>query len=165
MELSLNVRSVGDRSVLDVVGEVDVYSAPELRERLSELLSAAEPNLIVNLAEVTFLDSTGIGTLVAGLNRAVQFGGSLDARLRSRPDSEAVPDHRPRLRLRDPADGRGRHRVITRFDVAHNIGGDPSAPSRRSGYTPPGSQVYLLARQPEHGLTAPNSSFSRECAH
>ena len=34
MELSLNVRTVGDRSVLDVVGEVDVYSAPELRERL-----------------------------------------------------------------------------------------------------------------------------------
>jgi anti-sigma B factor antagonist len=77
VELSLNVRSVGDRSVLDVVGEVDVYSAPELRERLSELLSAAKPNLIVNLSEVTFLDSTGIGTLVAGLNRAVQFGGSL----------------------------------------------------------------------------------------
>ena len=77
MDLSLNVRTAGDRSVLDVVGEVDVYSAPELRERLSQLLSAGEPSLIVNLADVTFLDSTGIGTLVAGLNRAVQFGGTL----------------------------------------------------------------------------------------
>src|SRR5580692_4037473 len=75
--LSLNVRTVGERSVLDVVGEVDVYSAPELREQLSELLSAAAPSLIVNLSEVSFLDSTGIGTLVAGLNRAVQFGGTL----------------------------------------------------------------------------------------
>jgi anti-sigma B factor antagonist len=77
VELTLTVRTVGDRSVLDVAGEVDVYSAPELRERLSEQLSAASPSLIVNLAEVTFLDSTGIGTLVAGLNRAVQFGGTL----------------------------------------------------------------------------------------
>jgi anti-sigma B factor antagonist len=77
VELALSVRSVGERSVLDVVGEVDVYSAPELRERLSDLLSAAEPSLIVNLSEVSFLDSTGIGTLVAGLNRAVQFGGTL----------------------------------------------------------------------------------------
>jgi anti-sigma B factor antagonist len=77
VELTLTVRTVGDRSVLDVVGEVDVYSAPELRERLSEQLSAASPSLIVNLADVTFLDSTGIGTLVAGLNRAVQFGGTL----------------------------------------------------------------------------------------
>lgn len=77
MELSLDVRTIGDRSVLDVVGEVDVYSAPELRDRLAELLSAGSPSLIVNLAEVSFLDSTGIGTLVAGLNRAVQFGGTL----------------------------------------------------------------------------------------
>lgn len=77
MELSLSVRTVGERSVLDVVGEVDVYSAPELRERLSGLLSASAPSLVVNLTDVTFLDSTGLGTLVAGLNRAVQFGGTL----------------------------------------------------------------------------------------
>jgi anti-sigma B factor antagonist len=77
VDLSLSVRTVQNRTVLDVVGEVDVYSAPELRERLSELLSAQQPSLIVNLSEVSFLDSTGIGTLVAGLNRAVQFGGSL----------------------------------------------------------------------------------------
>jgi anti-sigma B factor antagonist len=77
VELSLNVRTVGEQSVLDVVGEVDVYSAPELRERLAALLTASTPSLVVNLAEVSFLDSTGIGTLVAGLNRAVQFGGTL----------------------------------------------------------------------------------------
>jgi anti-sigma B factor antagonist len=77
VELSLNVRTVGEQSVLDVVGEVDVYSAPELRERLTGLLNATTPSLVVNLADVSFLDSTGIGTLVAGLNRAVQFGGTL----------------------------------------------------------------------------------------
>jgi anti-sigma B factor antagonist len=71
------VRTVGVQPVLDVLGEVDVYSAPELRERLSELVNISEPSLVVNLSEVTFLDSTGIGTLVAGLNRAVQFGGTL----------------------------------------------------------------------------------------
>jgi anti-sigma B factor antagonist len=77
VDLSLNVRTVGVQPVLDVLGEVDVYSAPELRERLSELVNISEPSLVVNLSEVTFLDSTGIGTLVAGLNRAVQFGGTL----------------------------------------------------------------------------------------
>lgn len=77
MDLSLAVRTVQDRTVLDVTGEVDVYSAPELRERLAETLSAAAPSLVVNLSEVSFLDSTGIGTLVSGLNRAVQFGGKL----------------------------------------------------------------------------------------
>ncbi len=63
--------------MLDVAGEVDVYSAPTLRERLAELLEATEPDVIVNLTEVTFLDSTGIGTLVAALNRAVALGGTL----------------------------------------------------------------------------------------
>jgi anti-sigma B factor antagonist len=77
VDLSLSVRTVGERAVLDVAGEVDVYSAPELRERLSDLLNADDASLVVNLSEVTFLDSTGIGTLVAGLNRAVQFGGTL----------------------------------------------------------------------------------------
>lgn len=77
MDLSLIVRTVGDRAVLGVIGEVDAYSAPALRDRLTELLTAAEPSLIVDLTEVSFLDSTGLGTLVTGLNQAVQFGGTL----------------------------------------------------------------------------------------
>jgi anti-sigma B factor antagonist len=77
VDLSLSTRTVGERTVLDVVGEVDVYSAPSLRDRISDLLDSGQPNLVVNLAGVTFLDSTGIGTLVAGLNRAVHLGGTL----------------------------------------------------------------------------------------
>jgi anti-sigma B factor antagonist len=77
VDLSLSTRAVGERSILDVAGEVDVYSAPTLRDRIADLLEASEPSLIVNLSDVTFLDSTGIGTLVAGLNRAVQLGGTL----------------------------------------------------------------------------------------
>ncbi len=77
MDLALSSRSVEDRVVLDVVGEVDVYSAPSLRDRISDLLGESQPSLIVNLSGVSFLDSTGIGTLVAGLNRAVQLGGVL----------------------------------------------------------------------------------------
>lgn len=77
MDLTLTTRAIGDRTVLDVAGEVDVYSAPTLRDRIAELLEASPAALLVNLCEVTFLDSTGIGILVASLNRAVQLGGSL----------------------------------------------------------------------------------------
>ena len=77
MDLSLSTRTLGERTVLDVAGEVDVYSAPTLRDRIADLLEASQPSLIVNLSDVTFLDSTGIGTLVAGLNRAVQLCGTL----------------------------------------------------------------------------------------
>jgi anti-sigma B factor antagonist len=77
VDLSLTTRTIGERTVLDVVGEVDVYSAPALRDRIAELLESSQPSLVVNLCDVSFLDSTGIGTLVAGLNRAVQLGGTL----------------------------------------------------------------------------------------
>ncbi len=53
MDLSLSTRTVGERSVLDVAGEVDVYSAPTLRDRIADLLEASEPSLIVNLSDVS----------------------------------------------------------------------------------------------------------------
>ncbi|HSY15954.1 MAG TPA: STAS domain-containing protein [Jatrophihabitantaceae bacterium] len=77
MDLSLSIRTIGERIVLDVAGEVDVYSSPSLQERISSLIDLTNSSLVVNLSAVTFLDSTGIGTLVAGLNRANQFGGTL----------------------------------------------------------------------------------------
>ncbi len=77
VDLSVTSRPVGDRSVVSVVGEVDVYTAPRLRERLSDLVNAGEHHLVVDLSGVDFLDSTGLGVLVGGLNRVRGQGGSL----------------------------------------------------------------------------------------
>lgn len=79
MELSLTSRTVADTAVVEVHGEVDVHSAPALRDSLTELLGAGgtNPTVVVDLSDVSFLDSTGLGTLVAGLNRAKELGGSL----------------------------------------------------------------------------------------
>jgi len=77
VDLSLNTRTQGEYTVLDVSGEVDVYTAPALRDRITDLLDAGQHLLIVDLGGVEFLDSTGLGVLVAGLNRAREVGGSL----------------------------------------------------------------------------------------
>jgi len=77
VDLSVSSRTEGDRSVVCVVGEVDVYTAPQLRERLSDLVAAGEHHLVVDLTGVDFLDSTGLGVLVGGLNRVRGHGGSL----------------------------------------------------------------------------------------
>jgi anti-sigma B factor antagonist len=77
VDLSLNTRTQGEHTVLEVSGEVDVYTAPALRDRITDLLDAGQQLLIVDLAGVEFLDSTGLGVLVAGLNRAREVGGSL----------------------------------------------------------------------------------------
>lgn len=77
MELSLSTRDVGGSAVIDVAGEVDVYTAPQLDEALTGLIDTGKFNLVVNLSDVEFLDSTGLGVLVKALKHARENGGSL----------------------------------------------------------------------------------------
>ncbi len=77
MELGLDVRNVSDHAVVDVKGEIDVYTAPKLREKLIELVSEGRYNVIVNLEGVDFLDSTGLGVLVGGLKRLRSNDGEM----------------------------------------------------------------------------------------
>ena len=78
MELSVTSRQEGDRTVISVSGEIDVYTAPSLRERLNELVASGHYDLIVDMEGVEFLDSTGLGVLVGGLNRVRAHDGWLD---------------------------------------------------------------------------------------
>jgi anti-sigma B factor antagonist len=64
-------------SVVTVSGEVDVETAPRLRKALISAGALPSPRVVVDLREVTFLDSTGLGVLVAGLKRARENGGDL----------------------------------------------------------------------------------------
>jgi anti-sigma B factor antagonist len=66
-----------DLSVIEVVGELDVYSAPQLRDVLLEATSRPAPLVIVDLSGLRFMDSSGLGVLVAGWKRARDRGGRL----------------------------------------------------------------------------------------
>lgn len=81
MDLSLSTRvesgPSGDRSVVEVAGEIDVYTAPKLREQLVEIVDAGQYHIVVDMRGVEFLDSTGLGVLVGGLKRVRQHEGSL----------------------------------------------------------------------------------------
>lgn len=65
-----------DRGIAEVAGEVDVYTAPELRAALSQVQAkAGQPYLVVMLGELTFMDSTGLGLLIAAHKRAAMAAG------------------------------------------------------------------------------------------
>jgi anti-sigma B factor antagonist len=77
MELTLSTRESGGTVVVDVRGEVDVYTSPKLRERLVALVNDGALRVVVNLDGVDFIDSTGLGVLVGVLKRLRARGGSL----------------------------------------------------------------------------------------
>lgn len=77
-ELRLDiVGPIGDCAVLQVIGEVDVYTAPMLRDQIRELAAKGAVHLIADLSRVDFIDSTGLGALIGGLKRLRDAGGSL----------------------------------------------------------------------------------------
>ena len=78
VDLKLDHHGKDGIEVVDVEGEIDVYTAPRLRELLIELVNNGFYQLVVNMEKVEFLDSTGLGVLVGGLKRVRAHDGSLD---------------------------------------------------------------------------------------
>ena len=60
-----------------VTGELDISTAPDLQETISGLNFAGVYQVVIDLTEVEFLDSTGLGVLIAALKRITANGGSL----------------------------------------------------------------------------------------
>jgi anti-sigma B factor antagonist len=77
VDLTLATTRVEGATIIVVGGEIDVYTAPRLRDKITELIGEEVYNLIVDLEAVEFLDSTGLGVLVGGLKKVRTNGGSL----------------------------------------------------------------------------------------
>jgi anti-sigma B factor antagonist len=77
VDLSLDTRTEDDHTIVEVAGEIDVYTAPKLREALIDLVNAGKHHIVVDVERVEFLDSTGLGVLVGGLKRVRAHNGSL----------------------------------------------------------------------------------------
>lgn len=63
--------------MLSVKGDVDIYTAPRLRERIVQLADDGMRRIVVDLQGVEFMDSTGLSVLVAGLKRLKENDGVL----------------------------------------------------------------------------------------
>jgi anti-sigma B factor antagonist len=66
-----------ETQVIELGGEIDLYTAPEFKERMVALIEDGKKRIVVDLSSATFIDSTTLGVLVGGVKRLRPAGGSL----------------------------------------------------------------------------------------
>jgi anti-sigma B factor antagonist len=74
--LTIEVRHDHDYAIVTAAGEIDISTVTRLRERLFEIVASGRP-LVVDLGQVSFIDSVGLSVLVGAANRAAAHGTSL----------------------------------------------------------------------------------------
>ena len=78
MSLKINVRENGDVLILDLNGRITLgEEAASLRDTLKEQIDSGRKNILLNLAEVTYIDSSGLGQLVGSFATVTSRGGQL----------------------------------------------------------------------------------------
>ena len=75
--MEINLREKENILLLDVDGEVDLYNAPEIKEVIKEQIDNNKRQIIINLDEVSYIDSSGIGALISSLSNLKKIGGGL----------------------------------------------------------------------------------------
>jgi len=85
--LRLSTEDTPDGPVLMVVGEVDVYTCPSLRDELYRLIDSGSSRVIVDLTQLEFIDSSGLGVFVGALKRVRELAADRDLELRHLPPS------------------------------------------------------------------------------
>jgi anti-sigma B factor antagonist len=73
----LTVSGSADRTIVSLEGELDLATAPQLREQLVTLAEREDSDIVVDLTRLAFIDSTGLSVLVMALNRSRATGGSI----------------------------------------------------------------------------------------
>jgi anti-sigma B factor antagonist len=78
VDFSIETEQVGSaKHVIALTGEVDLYTAPELKTQMLEVIANGAKDVVVDFTHTTFIDSTTLGVLVGGVKRLREKGGRL----------------------------------------------------------------------------------------
>ncbi|OHD65393.1 MAG: hypothetical protein A2176_15680 [Spirochaetes bacterium RBG_13_51_14] len=75
--MDIQFRNIGDHRVIRVSGEVDLYNVGKLKKALFNITDGTHRSVIVDMRDVNYMDSSGIGTLVAGHKKMRAHNGKL----------------------------------------------------------------------------------------
>ncbi len=75
--MKISKRKEKDADIIDLKGEVDLHSSPQLRDEFNALITAGTKALVINLKDVSYIDSSGLATFIEALQKMNQQGGKL----------------------------------------------------------------------------------------
>jgi len=75
--VEMSVREDGEITIIELSGEVDAQRSPEIKSKIRSLIGEGKAKLVVDLAKVKYMDSSGLGVLVSGLKAARKESGDL----------------------------------------------------------------------------------------
>ncbi|MFH1454219.1 MAG: STAS domain-containing protein [Armatimonadota bacterium] len=78
MDIKINTKELnGKHQLVEIDGEIDVYTSPKVKEAINELIEKGTYFLVVNLEGVRYIDSTGLGVLIGALKKVREHDGNI----------------------------------------------------------------------------------------
>jgi len=77
IRIETTLRHVQNIPVLDVAGEIDIYTTPQFKDAVSAVIDEGVPAIVINMKKVGYMDSSGFGTLLSATKRLRPINGSL----------------------------------------------------------------------------------------
>lgn len=78
IRLETQLKDINGMQVLDVTGEIDVYTAPQFKDAVNTVIAAGQKHLVVDMTNVTYMDSSGFGALLSATRRLRPQGGTVN---------------------------------------------------------------------------------------
>lgn len=141
-DLGIRVHRTEDIPVVVLSGDVDDYTCKKLSDTITGLMAAGDSNFVIGMANVRYIDSSGLGTLIGGLRRASERNGGLAISSASR-------------QIRKVLDITGLARVLTVFEdeqtAVRSLSPRRSAAKSKSGVRRPNRRKSVnLTDMPEN---------------
>lgn len=77
MDINIETSDLGGIKLVTVHGDIDVYSSPKVKDALYEIIDAAAYKIVINLEDIRYIDSTGLGVLIGALKKVKGSEGNI----------------------------------------------------------------------------------------
>ncbi|MCQ2736762.1 MAG: STAS domain-containing protein [bacterium] len=77
MDINIETSDLGGIKLVTVHGDIDVYSSPKVKDALYEIIDAEAYKIVINLEDIRYIDSTGLGVLIGALKKVKGSEGNI----------------------------------------------------------------------------------------